>query len=157
MQDSEYLEPLSDGMFAQEMDKPSTLNDVFFDSLSPDYNQHFWQSHRNQHSDSGMTLPPPPQNGGMVQGDFSLDDSAMGQQGAGFDLAPTGNIIFGSAPGGLAVGGFGSGSGGHSAVTRRAVTPGPGANQKSSPSSVWQPGSEFDDQPGSSSTLGGDS
>lgn len=148
MQDSEYLGPLADYRFRQEMDKPSTLDDVF-GSLSPEYNQHFWQPHQYQRPDSGIAFPP--QHGGMVQGDFSLDDYTMGQQGDGFDMAPTGNTMFGSAPGE-----FGSGSRGHSAATSRVATPGPGADQNSSTGSVWQPSSESDGQPDSSSTLGGD-
>ncbi|KAI7783721.1 hypothetical protein LA080_011430 [Diaporthe eres] len=153
MQDFENTEPLSEEAFQQEMNRPSTLNDVFFGQLRPDIAQNFWQQpHVFSRGANEMAPPLNTQGGHMAQADFNFDGHTMGQQSTGFDMATPGNATFGSAPGGLAVGapggGFPPGNGGYSAATSRTVSPGPDTSQNYGTGSALQPGSEFDGHAG---------
>lgn len=153
MQDFENTEPLSEEIFQQEMNRPSTLDDVYLAQLSPDIPQNLWQQpHVFSHGANEMAPPLNTQGGHMAQADFNLTGHTMGQQSTGFDTATPGNATFGSTPGGVAVGasggGFPPGNGRYSAATSRTVSPGPNASQNYGPGSALQPGSEFDGQAG---------
>lgn len=151
MQDSQYLAPLSDDLFQQEMAKPSSLSDII-GALSPDNTQQSWQPPQYPHGDSGMPFASASQHGGMAQEDFNLDGSTMGQHISDFDMIPTGYTTFGCTPGGVAVGvpggEFGSGHGEHSAATSRTVSPGSVTNQDSFRGTAGQPSSELNEQLG---------
>ncbi|KAK7712398.1 hypothetical protein SLS63_012383 [Diaporthe eres] len=110
MQDFENTEPLSEETFQQEMNRPSTLDDVYLGQLSPDIPQNFWQQPHVFSREANEVAPPLTTHGGhMAQADFNLTGHTMGQQSTGFDTATPGNARFGSTPGGVAVGAPGGG------------------------------------------------
>lgn len=133
-------------IFREVMNKPSDLNDVFFDDMNP-------RPHMRGHS--GMLMPPATQHGGMAQGGFNLQDTTLARQSAGFRMAPQGRAPLVSAPDGVFYGSpgeFSYGNGGHSAAASGSFTPGPNTSQNFTGSEM-RTGSEFDGLPGSDTTL----
>lgn len=133
-------------IFREIMNKPSDLNDVFYDALNP---RPYMRGH------SVMLMPPATQNGGMAQGGFDLQEITPGRQSAGFRMAPQGRATFVSAPNGVSCGSPGEtlyGNGGHSTATSGNFTQGPDTSQNFTGSEM-QTGSEFDELPGSDTTF----
>lgn len=136
-----YMQPLSPNTFQRELNRPTTMADIFPGLINPDNAQPNWQTAEYQDDGSGMAFPPAPQHGELTQAELDLLDPAMFQPHP--DLTNT-TALSGTTAAGLAPASLAHGAPGgqpadgalHESSSSHTVTPGPGADQDAFPGSA---------------------